>query len=225
MNKPFNENKGLKGLPRFVVLLILFIAIPFARHAVRNYASDYINQQLPHQVTETELEYADLIEEETGKNVFVLTSDEYDQINGTPDYAKIVFAVGKEGAYTDIGCAIFDKQEINKQVGFMNVVSGYDNVLDKTVYAHILREDESGFTIYEFDAIKYENTTFFVSPLYIVTDNRISLVEMVFNSSEKVICDESHCKDIYEISNADRHNIDKICFYDSELTLLSEYYN
>ena len=220
------DRRNMKKPLRFVILLVLFVAIPFARHAVRNYARDYINQQLPHQVTETEREYAELIKEETGKNVFVLSTEEYDLItNGTPDYAKVVFAAGEESTYTDIGCAIFDKVEINKQVGFMNVVSGYENVLDKTVYAHILREDESGFAIYEFDAINYENTTFFVSPLYIVTDSRISLVEAVFYNGEKEICDESQCKDIYEISNADRYDIDKICFYDSELNLLSEYYN
>lgn len=219
------EKKNTKNPLRFAVLLILFIALPFARHRVRSHARDYINQQLPHQVTQQELDYANLIAQETGENVSVCSTEEHDSINGTPDFAKVVFATGQEGAYTNIGCMIFDKQEINKKVGFMNFVSGYDNVPDKTVYAHILREDESGFTIYDFDTIKYENTTFWVSHLYIVTDNRISLVEVVFNSGEKEICDESRCKNIYEISDADRHKIDKICFYDSELNLLSEYYN
>lgn len=219
------EKKSIKKPLRFVVLLILFVAIPFARHRARSYVRDYINQQLPHQVTATELEYAELIEAKTNKNVFVHSAELYDEINGTPDFAKAVFAVGEEGVYTDIGCAIFDKQEINKQVGFINVVSGYDNVLDKTVYAHILREDESGFTIYEFDAIKYENTTFSVSPLFIAADSHIALVEAVFYNGEKEICNESHLENIYEIADFDRHNIDKICFYDSEHNLLSEYYN
>ena len=210
------EKKNTKNPLRFAVLLILFIVLPFARHRVRSHARDYINQQLPHQVTQQELDYANLIAQETGENVFVYSTEEYDEFNGTPDFAKVVFAVGEEDAYTDIGCAIFDKKEINKQVAFMDVVSGYENILDKIVYSvHNYAENEN-FTLCSFDTLAYDNWTF-NPPVYVLIHNDdISRVELVLNGGETVICEKLHIDGVYEIDQAYWHSLDTIKFYDTD---------
>ena len=210
------EKKNTKNPLRFAVLLILFIVLPFARQRVRSHARDYINQQLPHQVTQQELDYANLIAQETGENVFVYSTEEYDEFNGTPDFAKVVFAVCEEGAYTDIGCAIFDRKEINKQVAFMNVVSGYENILDKIVYSvHNYAENEI-FTLCSFDTLAYDNRTF-SPPIYVLLQNSdISRVELVLNGGETVICEKLHIDGVYEIELNYWYSLDSINFYDND---------
>lgn len=217
------EKKNTKNPLRFAVLLILFVALPFARHRVRNHVVDHINQQLPHQVTQQELDYTSLIKAQTGGNVFVYSTKEYDEINGTPAFSKVVFVLGEEDAYTDIGCAIFDKKEINKQVAFMNVVSGYENILDKVVYSAHKYDENENFTICRFDTLAYDNWTFNL-PVYVLLHNSdISRAELTLDGGETVICEKLHFNGVYEINEADWYSLDTIKFYDNYGNTVAEY--
>ncbi|MBE6887789.1 MAG: hypothetical protein E7484_05140 [Ruminococcaceae bacterium] len=217
------EKKRTKNPLRFAILLILFVALPFAKHRLRNHARDYINQQLPHQVTQQELDYAALIEAKTGKNIFVYSINEYDEINGTPDFTMVVFAIGEKDAYTDIGCAIFDKKEINRQVLFMNVVSGYENILDKVVYSVHNYDDNENFSLCSFDTLAYDNWTF-NPPTYVLLQNGdISRVELFLNGGETVICEKLHIDGVYEIEPNYWYSLDTINFYDSDGNTIAVY--
>ena len=157
------------------------------------------------------------------ENVNIYSRRDVDAVNGTPDFSMVCYLVGDKTDYTDIGYAFFDKQEINKKAGFMNIVSGYEAVLDKVEQSMMSTDVESSYTICSFDTLAYDNWTFNVSMFILVHNEDISTVELVLKNGQRKICEESYHKGVYEIQLEDRYSLDTINFYNTDGSIIAEY--
>lgn len=214
-----NMHKNRK-ISRVIVIAVIVLASFFGKSVLRDIP---VMRGLSRQpVTEDNLSAQ--IAEYTGRqDISVYSIRNVDGINGTPDFIMACYLVGDEDSYTDMGYAFFDKREINKKVGFLNVVSGYDTVLDKVETAMLARDAENNFTVCSFNTLVYGNWTFNV-PMFILAHNDdISKAELVLNSGDIITYREDYHKGVFEIEPEHRYSLESVNMYDTEGNAVAQY--
>ena len=168
-------------------------------------------------------DFAALIAEEIGEDDIVIYSNrKLENVSGFDSNYKVIYLVKKDNLYTDMGCAFFSEKEINKKVGFFNVVSGYDVVLDKVCPAEVWVQGNGTIKICIFDSLTYDGWTFAKS-LFVITNDNTKSVELKLQSGETKPYNESHIETVYEITQQDEIDLDTINFYNDMGYILSEF--
>lgn len=217
--KNINMKKN-RTIARIVIVAIIVAASLFGKNMLKDVQVIRNYDRRP--VAEDNL--AAQIEQHIGaEDVSIYSIREVDEVNGTPDFLMACYLVGDEDNYTDMGYAFFDKREINKKVGFLNVVSGYDTVLDKVEPAMLARDAENHFTVCSFNTLVYGSWTFNV-PMFILAHNDdITKAELVLNSGDIITYREDYHKGVFEIEPEHRYSLESVNLYDTEGTAVARY--